>query len=96
MYVMEVNIRPSLKSKYGRASRDGEVKMTSDVKSAENAKRDEQILRDMWLMIGLGLATFLGGFGIWTLDNAYCSTIRTWRRNMGLPWGILLEGHGWW
>lgn len=89
MYVMEVNIRPSLRAKYGRASPNGKL-------SAEEAKRDKQILRDMWLMIGLGLTIFLGGFGIWNLDNYYCSTIRRWRHDIGLPWGILLEGHGWW
>jgi len=96
MYVMEVNIRPSLRSRYGHASPNGEVKITDELKSAENAKRDEQVLRDMWLMIALGLTIFLGGFGIWTLDNEYCSTIRNWRRNIGLPWGLFLEGHGWW
>ncbi|KFZ20266.1 hypothetical protein V502_03249 [Pseudogymnoascus sp. VKM F-4520 (FW-2644)] len=89
MYVMEVNIRPSLRAKYGRASPNGKL-------GAEEAKRDKQILRDMWLMIGLGLTVFLGGFGIWSLDNHYCSTIRRWRHDIGLPWGILLEGHGWW
>jgi len=47
-------------------------------------------------MVGLGLTVFLGGFGIWGLDNHYCSTIRKWRHDIGLPWGLLLEGHGWW
>lgn len=93
---MEINIRPSLRNKYGRASSNADNRRTDDAKSAEDAKRDEQILRDMWLMIALGLTIFLGGFIIWTLDNEYCSTIRRWRRDIGLPWGILLEGHGWW
>jgi len=30
------------------------------------------------------------------LDNMFCGTLRRWRRDIGLPWGILLEGHGWW
>jgi len=93
MYVMEVNIRPSLRNKYGRTSSNTNGKA---VLSAEEAERDKQILRDMWLMIALGLTIFLGGFGIWNLDNYFCSTIRSWRRAIGLPWGILLEGHGWW
>ena len=59
-------------------------------------KRDRETLRTMWLMIACGLGIFLGGFGIWTLDNVYCSSLRRWRRQVGLPWGILLEGHGWW
>jgi dihydroceramidase len=46
--------------------------------------------------VGTGLSIFLSGFGIWALDNQYCSTLRHWRHQVGLPWGILLEGHGWW
>jgi dihydroceramidase len=96
MYVMEINIRPSLRNKYGRVPPNTDGKIISQVGNAEDAERDKQILRDMWLMIALGLTIFLGGFGIWNLDNFYCSTIRHWRRGIGLPWGILLEGHGWW
>jgi dihydroceramidase len=58
--------------------------------------RDQQILKTMYAMIGYGLSVFLGGFFIWNLDNAYCSTLRAWRHEIGLPWGIFLEGHGWW
>ncbi|PQE25566.1 alkaline ceramidase protein [Rutstroemia sp. NJR-2017a BBW] len=63
---------------------------------ADNNKRLYAILKEMWLLVGCGLSIFLGGFGIWSLDNHYCSTIRTWRHEIGLPWGLLLEGHGWW
>ncbi len=66
---------------------------------AEERRKDERdvvVIRQMWFMIGVGLSVFLGGFGIWTLDNKYCSTLRRWRHEIGLPWGILLEGHGWW
>lgn len=94
MYVMEVNIRPSLRAKYGKtkpASNEAEIAEYADI-----ARRDEQILRDMWFMIGLGLSIFLAGFGIWNLDNFYCSNLRRWRHEIGLPWGVLLEGHGWW
>ncbi|KAF2094544.1 alkaline phytoceramidase [Rhizodiscina lignyota] len=59
-------------------------------------RRDGEILRTMWIMIACGLSIFLGGFAIWNLDNKYCTTIRRWRREIGLPWGIFLEGHGWW
>jgi dihydroceramidase len=58
--------------------------------------RDVKILDSMWTMIVVGLAFFLGGFCIWNLDNMYCTTLRRWRREVGLPWGIVLEGHGWW
>ncbi len=59
-------------------------------------RRDRRILGTMWVMIACGLSNFLGGFAIWGLDNVYCSKLREWRREIGLPWGILLEGHGWW
>ena len=66
-----------------------------EVSRAED-RRDRKILGMMWVMIGYGLSTFLGGFAIWGLDRVYCGKLRTWRREIGLPWGILLEGHGWW
>ncbi|KAG7124282.1 Alkaline ceramidase 3 like protein [Verticillium longisporum] len=63
---------------------------------AQDPAKAKRILATMWLMVGTGLAVFLGGFFIWNLDNHYCNTITRWRRRVGLPWGILLEGHGWW
>lgn len=93
---MEVNLRPSLRAKYGTITPKEGTDSKSSSELAEMARRDKRILRDMWWMIGIGLSVFLGGFGIWTLDNEYCSTIRRWRHDIGLPWGILLEGHGWW
>jgi len=96
IYVMEVNIRPSLRAKYATAPQKSVDPSISKTEKAENARRDEKILRDMWLLVALGLTSFLGGFAIWSLDNKYCSDLRRWRRQIGLPWGILLEGHGWW
>lgn len=96
MYVMEVNLRPSLRGKYGYVDTSGK---TSEQVSSErklNAARDKETLRQMWWMIGMGLSIFLGGFAIWNLDNEYCGTLRRWRKDIGLPWGLLLEGHGWW
>ncbi|KAH6664140.1 hypothetical protein VD0002_g3927 [Verticillium dahliae] len=63
---------------------------------AQDPAKAKRILATMWLMVGTGLTVFLGGFFIWNLDNHYCNTITRWRRHVGLPWGILLEGHGWW
>ncbi|RFU35418.1 hypothetical protein B7463_g1006, partial [Scytalidium lignicola] len=97
MYVMEVNIRPSLKK---RSSPVGEDKTNptslTESERAANIRRDDKIIREMWIMVAVGLSIFLGGFGIWMLDNKYCTSLRRWRREVGLPWGILLEGHGWW
>jgi dihydroceramidase len=68
----------------------------SGAELARREKRDKEILRQMWAMVAWGLTVFLGGFAVWNLDNIYCSTLRRWRYDVGLPWGILLEGHGWW
>ncbi|CAG8953206.1 hypothetical protein HYFRA_00003407 [Hymenoscyphus fraxineus] len=95
MYVMEVNLRPSLRAKYATAVRKTDPGMSKSERLA-NEYRDRAILKEMWLMVGIGLSIFLGGFGLWGLDIKYCSTIRVWRHKIGLPWGILLEGHGWW
>lgn len=91
---MEVNIRPSFKKKYGSVSQKSEGLSKSE--RLVNAQRDTKILNEMWLMVGIGLSIFLGGFGIWALDIKYCGMVRRWRHQIGLPWGILLEGHGWW
>lgn len=97
IYLMEVNIRPSFRAKYATAAkRKIHNPSSTESERAANDMKDNQTLREMWLMVILGLSVFLGGFGIWTLDNSFCSTIRHWRREIGLPWGILLEGHGWW
>ena len=76
---------------HGRSMTADEMKV-----SRELDRRDEKILGMMWTMVSYGLTMFLAGFGIWHLDNKYCSTLRAWRKEVGLPWGILLEGHGWW
>jgi dihydroceramidase len=98
MYVMEVNIRPYYrKRREEREQSQGTTTNESD--RAEERRQDERdltILRTMWKMIAVGLSIFLGGFGLWLIDNLYCSKLRRWRHEIGLPWGILLEGHGWW
>ena len=98
-YVMEVNIRPYYRKRHQEEERMRQSKMVSEAKQSEESDRDDRdkvILRTMWIMILVGLSVFLGGFAIWTLDNVYCSRLRRWRHEIGLPWGILLEGHGWW
>ena len=98
MFVMELNLRPLFKLNEKEDKRHGKSPMTPEDKMASAAKdnRDLEILHTMWWMIVYGISIFLGGFAIWNMDNVYCSTLRTWRRDIGLPWGILLEGHGWW
>lgn len=95
MYIMEVKLRPNIKAREKARAHDA---VTEEQKREQQRQddRDRKILKTMWLMVACGLSIFLGGFGIWTLDNVYCSKLRVWRREIGLPWGIFLEGHGWW
>lgn len=93
MYVMEVNIRPYFRD--AQAKRNKAAGMSPQEQQRQD-RRDTLIVGQMWTMVGVGLSIFLGGFGIWTIDNVYCGTLRRWRREIGLPWGIFLEGHGWW
>ena len=122
MYLMEVNLRSSLRSSIGAScngsavdemptngsivekSSQKELRQVNGRAAAPSPRnhskrannRDERILQDMWFMVLYGLILFLGGFTIWSLDIKYCSTLRSWRQEIGLPWGMLLEGHGWW
>ena len=99
MYVMEFSLRPSLKKReevHRTQQQNGSVTAKQKKMQTSDDRRDEKILTSMWIMISCGLSIFMGGFAIWTLDNEYCSDLRRWRRQIGLPWGVLLEGHGWW
>ena len=95
VWVMEVNIRPRFRSK---ARETGNPRPNEGTKAAQEREdlRDKEILQQMWTMIAWGLSIFLGGFAVWTVDNVYCPSLRSWRRQIGMPWGFLLEGHGWW
>lgn len=97
IFVMELNIRPYYRKRC--EEREDARKSSTQPKEADMTRqdrRDEEMLRTMWIMIAVGLSVFLGGFGLWSLDNRYCAKVRAWRHEIGLPWGILLEGHGWW
>ncbi|KAI5819691.1 ceramidase-domain-containing protein [Pyronema omphalodes] len=58
--------------------------------------KDPACVNSMWLMVGTGIGVFLLGFGVWNLDNIYCRDIRAWRKDIGMPWAFVAEGHGWW
>ncbi|RKF54375.1 Alkaline ceramidase 3 [Golovinomyces cichoracearum] len=95
MYLMEFKIRRSLRERHASVlQKNLDVSVTS--KCMREVRRDLDILNRMWVMVGFGLMIFLAGFAIWNLDNKYCLLLRHWRHQIGLPWGILLEGHGWW
>lgn len=44
----------------------------------------------------LGVVIFLLGYLLWNLDIHFCSYVRGKRREWGMPYGFVLEGHGWW
>jgi dihydroceramidase len=95
LYVMEVNIRPFYRKRHEEHAKAQSSPTLTDAEKSEERRRDyrdSDIIRTMWIMIAFGLSSFLGGFGIWTLDNIHCSTLRRWRHEVGLPWGIVLEG----
>ncbi|KAJ5440972.1 Ceramidase [Penicillium cf. griseofulvum] len=99
MHTMEVTLRPKWRhsTEEDRLARQkkGLPVPTKERQQYENV-RDEKTLKTMWFMVIYGLSMFLGGFFIWNLDNVFCSEIRRMRRSVGLPWGLFLEGHGWW
>lgn len=99
IYSMEATLRPELRRSTERdrlaRAKKGLPVPSSEAQLFENT-RDLQTLKEMWAMVSYGLGLFVAGVVIWHLDNHFCTTLRGWRRLVGLPWGILLEGHGWW
>ena len=104
MIIMELNLRPRKSRDVARhkaltpseKNKNGEPKAEVVREWARQDTRDRKIIATMWTMVAYGLTVFLTGFLIWSLDNRYCTDLRRWRRHIGLPWGILLEGHAWW
>lgn len=43
-----------------------------------------------------GLSTGLFGFFLWNIDVHLCGHVTAVKHWIGLPWGFLLELHGWW
>lgn len=104
VWIMEVNIRPSKRRTRDAVRQNGSInghvngaviQAHTPAQKAEDEKA-LKTLRTMWAMIAYGLTVFLGGFALWNVDNIHCTQLRKWRHDLGLPWGILLEGHGWW
>ena len=99
VYSMETSLRPYFRKsrEHDRLERQRE-NLTARAKQEQEIDnvRDSRILKEMWMLVGYGLTIFLGGFAIWGVDRVYCSNLRSWRRQIGMPWGFFLEGHGWW
>ncbi|OQD87528.1 hypothetical protein PENANT_c005G06934 [Penicillium antarcticum] len=99
MHTMEVTLRPKWRHSTEEDRLERQMKglpvPTKERQHYENV-RDQKTLNTMWFMVCYGLVMFLGGFAIWNLDNLFCSQVRRLRHQVGLPWGLILEGHGWW
>ena len=91
MFIMEFSLRPYLRGTAEKPSQG-----TSKAEQVRQDDRDRDILIRMWKLVAYGLTIFLSGFGLWSIDNVYCGPLRRWRLDVGLPYGILAEGHGWW
>lgn len=54
------------------------------------------IRREVTSLATWGAVIFVSGFAIWMVDNVYCAALTRMRRAVGMPWGFVLELHGWW
>ncbi|KAM9913939.1 hypothetical protein OXX69_001106 [Metschnikowia pulcherrima] len=43
-----------------------------------------------------GVSIFALGYILWNMDIHLCEYARATRREWGMPYGFVLEGHGWW
>ncbi|KAK4103129.1 aPHC-domain-containing protein [Parathielavia hyrcaniae] len=53
-------------------------------------------MREMYKLALTGIFMFLAGFFLWNMDNIFCHHLTTTKKQMLLPWAVVLEGHGWW
>ena len=96
LYGMEISLRPSRQARRRAWLGRGRADVNGAAEQSRMDQRDLSILKTMYQMIPVGLGSIALGFLIWNVDNEFCPALRQWRRAVGLPWGILLEGHGWW
>ncbi|KAK6433756.1 hypothetical protein LTR95_010064 [Oleoguttula sp. CCFEE 5521] len=68
-------------------------KTRSLIKSRVTTAREKLMLQRLTV---LGAACFGIGYLLWQLDFIYCGALNATKRQWGLPWGFLLEFHGWW
>ncbi|KAF2622133.1 alkaline phytoceramidase [Macroventuria anomochaeta] len=61
----------------------------------ERVKNEEHKKR-MGQLASFGIANFLFGYFLWSIDFHLCSYVTKVKHYVGLPWGFLFELHGWW
>ncbi|KAL2132571.1 hypothetical protein VTI74DRAFT_3626 [Chaetomium olivicolor] len=73
--------------------------MESDLRpklAQRNPAECDRHMREMYKLAVTGILMFLAGFFIWNVDNIYCHHLTTTKKQLLLPWSVVLEGHGWW
>lgn len=58
--------------------------------------KDQRSLKQLNWIMAFGILIFLLGYFLWNMDIHFCDLARSTRRSWGMPYGFLLEGHGWW
>lgn len=63
---------------------------------AQKHIHDEKARKQLNRTMVFGVFIFLLGYILWNADIHLCSQARATRREWGIPYGFILEGHGWW
>ncbi|KAK4152261.1 ceramidase-domain-containing protein [Chaetomidium leptoderma] len=64
--------------------------------SQRNPAECGRYMREMHRLGLTGILLFLAGFFMWNMDNIYCHDLTITKKQIMLPWSVILEGHGWW
>lgn len=72
------------------------LKWLSIFGAGESLALSHVFARSCWIDFSNPTVCFLFGYLLWQLDFIYCSQLTAWKRALGMPWGFLLEFHGWW
>ncbi|KAK3298913.1 ceramidase [Chaetomium fimeti] len=64
--------------------------------SQRNPAECGRYMRGMYTLSLTGILMFLAGFLLWNMDNIYCHNLTATKKQIMLPWSVILEGHGWW
>ncbi|KAK4039792.1 ceramidase-domain-containing protein [Parachaetomium inaequale] len=60
------------------------------------AEECDRYMREMYKLALTGIFLFLAGFFLWNMDNIFCRHLTATKKQILLPWSVVLEGHGWW
>ncbi|KAI1053176.1 hypothetical protein LB506_012317 [Fusarium annulatum] len=100
LYTMEAILRPMLSKTH--INKPPRTSVSSKETRRSPLQSDRAIICEMRWIVAMGFITCAAGITAWKVDNIHCGDLVRWRHEVGLPWGILLEGHGaankwqWW